>query len=170
MEIWVEFVRPKSFSIQSLVVRLFTWSKFSHCRIRIKDTTGGAVFETNPPKASYVPESLHDTQNSYKICNLLKIKISKEELERSHAFIKANVGKEYDWPSICRIALIKILPFTKSIVYDKQGNIQSFFCSELCLEYIEEIKQIELSTYDESVDPQKLYKILNKSGLVYEGN
>jgi hypothetical protein len=58
-----------------------------------------------------------------------------------------------------------VLPFTKPWVFTKESNIESFFCSELCLEYLEFVKGVSLAEYKESVDPKKFFNILKKSGL-----
>lgn len=160
-----EFVKPKGFSLQSLIIRLFTWSKFSHCRIRFLGDPS-CVFETNPPKARYIRSDIHDVSYPSIIVGYLDIPISDTELVFSEQFITDNVGREYDWPSIYKIALMKILPFTKPWIFTKENNIQSFFCSELCLEYVECVKGVELAQYSESIDPQRLYTILKGSNLV----
>lgn len=169
MDLWIEFTRPRSWTFQSFVIRLFTRSKFSHCRCRLVYNDKSFVFETNPPKARYMDDIAHERSYSAKVVIIIKLHpLTSEEIEVVDQFIQKHNNKKYDWPSVLKIGLIKLLPFLKKRwVYTPSSNLSSFFCSELCLALIEEVKGLELATYDESISPQRLFEIIEKHPEIY---
>lgn len=155
----IEFTRPRKTTLQSLLIRLGTWSSFSHVRI----LTEGHLFEANPPRVILSQfKNREGTFADHEVITALSVVVPRA---RFWTFAHAHEGKCYDWISIGRIIMDLILP--AKWASRKESGHGKFFCSELVLECLEMCLRKELTERDELVHPKRLYNLIKEKGIEY---
>jgi uncharacterized protein YycO len=104
----------KKRSISSFLIRIFTFSKFSHCAV---DLGAGFVIDT-VLKTGVRLTSVKDFDAMYPDQTVLEIDLPDKNL--AHYFAMQQVGKPYDWSAIVSLATQR----------DWQES-DKWFCSEL---------------------------------------
>lgn len=119
----------------SLLIRLFTWSRFSHCGVLVDDCVIESTF-----KKGVVKTKLDDFESRYRKSEICDMPHTKGWLER----LNSQLGKKYD-----KLAVIGVF-FRRG--WDRKNK---WFCSEL-VAYASGIYRDDRIS---RVTPEDIYKI-----------
>lgn len=139
----IEF--SKQSTILARLIRWFTWSRWSHVSVPIRD---GLTIESREFKG------VIRTSNRYDNSDLLTLEVEKEEADQFYHLLDSQVGKSYDY--------LGVLGF---IFRSSWARDNRWFCSELVAWALVESGIINLSKNHSRITPGDLYHYLTAAGF-----
>jgi hypothetical protein len=136
----------KGTGIVDMAIRLFTFSKYSHCELLFNDSVW---FGNNPNGNLQTGFRRRIMIDIDKYWDFVEIKMTEDEENRIKKFCESERDCNYDWKGIF---LSQIFPLNKE-------NPDKWFCSEICtaalqvIGYLPGIKPCQIS-------PGKLYSLI----------
>lgn len=134
----------KGTGIFDRLIRLWTWSSYSHCEFIFSDNISIGT-DLNTPFNVKVKGHLKYTSN----WDFVDVKLTPEQEKLVRDFTNLQVGKGYDWKGIW---FSQFLPF-------KAENPEKWFCSELCTSGLQKAGLLS-GLKPCTINPGKLYKLL----------
>ena len=135
----------KGTGIIDLLIRFYTFSKYSHCELLFNDGSWFGCKPNGDTKTNYRSRIINDKWD------FIELNITLEEEKKIKIWCDNEVGCSYDWKGIF---LSQILPFGEQ-------SRDKWFCSEICVEALQVIGKL-LGITSWKISPGKLYKLLTK--------
>jgi len=126
-------------------IRLWTWSKYSHCELRFSD---GWSYSSFPDiGTSFFKHSCEDPWH----WDYIDVLENKPLEQKVRAFCDAEAGLKYDWKGI---VLSQVLGLNRSAPNE-------WFCSEVCTAALQQIGLFS-RVVPHKVSPKGLYQLVSK--------
>lgn len=138
----VAFYKAKGNFIDT-IVRLFTWSKYSHCELLFPD---GRLFSSDGWESKGVRFTTKYRPDNW---DILYIGTDTKTIDNLVMWCNTFVGKKYDWLGVLRF----VFPFLKE-------SKDKWFCSEICTKALQEIKFLDQDIKAYKITPKKLYRLI----------
>ena|SRR5271165_1256828 len=138
----IGFSRPKAFFEPfSWLIRLITWSKFSHAYIRYHNPYANRwiIFQASGLKVNIVGQALFNSQQI--ICQEFEIPVTTPTKLSTVQFAIDNIGKPYGLKQVAGFAWVLFMRVFRKKVKNPFYSNSSFFCSELAGDVWNEIVQ-----------------------------
>jgi hypothetical protein len=165
-EIIIGFSRPKAWLEPfSWLIRLITWSSFSHAYIRFYDTEYNRwlIFQASGAKVNFIGMTMFDgLENIYEEFNVPISDLTKKVVVQSAIDI---CGSPYGVGQIIGFGWVLLARLFGKKVKNPFASNSSFVCSELVAEILIEIDKEDSGTLDPStMSPQDLYNFMIEKG------
>jgi len=159
----VGFSRPKAWLEPfSWLIRLVTWSQFSHAYIRYYNSYADrwTVLQASGLAVNYMGGTLFDTKED--ICAEFELPISSATKLTTVQFGIDRVGLPYSMETIFGICYVMILRLFGKKVTNPFASTSSFVCSELVAQILNEINGTNLDS--STMTPKDVYSYLVSKG------
>lgn len=157
----IGFSRPKSwFEPFSWIIRLFTWSQFSHAYIQYYNAYADRwmVFQASGILVNFIGRTMFETKENIRA--EFEIPVTTLTKLKTVEFAIDNVGLPYGLGQVFGFLLVLIVRIFKKHIKNPFANTSSFFCSELTAQILTEILQPNDSLDPTTMSPQDLYEYL----------
>ena len=137
----------KGTGIIDKMIKLWTWSKYSHCEMIFSDDTTIGTSLAFPFTVS-ISTKVYDP----KFWDIVEVNVTYEEELIMKQFALEQIGKKYDW---CGIFFSIVFPF-------KRDTSNRWFCSELCTAIFQKIHRLSMIFNKKActVSPGKFSKLI----------
>lgn len=162
MHVYIDFTRPKSFSIFSLGIRLVQRTPYSHVRIRFKFRDMTMVYEANGSNVRLLGPHAQQEQAAH-IVHSYELKLSDAERDKALDLIRYS-GTMYGFLQIVGILLTIIFPLKRNPFSDRQ---YTQICSELVGRFLEEVKGWKLTVDLDVAGPREIKQQLDEFCKTY---
>lgn len=159
----IGFSKPKAwFEPFSWLIRLVTWSPFSHAYIKYFNPYAQKwiVFQASGLKLNFVEKSRFE--NIENIYSEFEIPISESAKLNTVQFAIDSIGESYGFLQVVGFGFVLIMKVFGKKVKNPFYTTSSFFCSELVSQILNEINGSDLDV--SSMSPKDLYDYIVSKG------
>jgi hypothetical protein len=164
-KIIVGFSRPKAwFSPFSWLIRLVTWSPYSHVYIKFYSATYDRwlIYQASGTKVNFIGQTLFDAEEV--LCGEFSISVCEKTIQKTVQFAIDKCGSPYGALQIVGFGWVLFMNLFGKKVKNPFYSTSSYFCSEIANDMLEEIKSVN-DTMDPAVaSPRDVYNFLIAKG------
>ncbi len=159
----IGFSRPKSFFEPfSWLIRLVTWSNFSHAYIKYYNTYANRweIFQSSGLSVNFVGQILFDSKEI--VCYEFEIPLQSNQKQTLIQNAIDKVGLPYGVGQIFGFAWVLLMRLFGKNVKNPFYNANSFVCSELVVDMLNQINGTNLNS--SSMTPKDVYNYILSKG------
>lgn len=162
----IGFTRPSGwFEPFSWLIRLVCWTPYSHVYIKFysKSTDRWLIYQASGTKLNFIGQTLFDAEEV--LCGEFEIPITFPTRNNTIQFCIDNVGKPYAVGQIIGFACVLFMKIFGKKIKNPFYNGNSYFCSELVGDILEELLK-EGGSLDPSISsPKDIWNFLLSKGF-----